>query len=201
MAEVTALRQPPKLVLAAVLGGYAALISLAPNTLSAAALIAPLVGIPLCFWILLTPARWVGLFLLAAILLPPLPFPIGDSGIHPALALAALGLFAGLLRLNEWKFQPDLLNLGMFAFLCALLISIVPAAMFSGFAIAAASFARVCLFGVSVYVFLYIRNGPAAQVEFNQLRQIRLIFFSAVAAAIFACLDFYFQFPAPAGFG
>src|SRR4030095_9959530 len=33
------------------------------------------------------------------------------------------------------------------------------------------------------------------------MRGVRLLYAAAVAAALFACVDFYFQFPAPAGYG
>ena len=33
------------------------------------------------------------------------------------------------------------------------------------------------------------------------MRSVRLLYAAAVAAALFACVDFYFQFPAPAGYG
>ncbi len=64
-----------------------------------------------------------------------------------------------------------------------------------GFAIAAASMARVLLFGISVYVFFFVRG---AAVSFNI---VRVLFWAAVGSAVFACLDFYFQFPAPGGYG
>jgi O-antigen ligase len=169
--------------------------------MTAVAIALLLLALPLCFWTLLTPARWLVLFLFTAMLLPPLPLLIGDSGPHPALLFAALGVLAGLLRLGEWRFQADLLNLALCAFWSVLLGSIVPAAIYSGVPIAAASLARVGLFGISVYVFLYARDGPAAGQPNGEFALVRWLFLGAVAAALFACLDFYFQIPAPAGFG
>src|ERR1044071_2664351 len=58
-----------------------------------------------------------------------------------------------------------------------------------------ASLARVMLFGISVYVYFYTAYGPGA---FGGLR---LVYWVALAAAVFACVDFYFQLPAPAGYG
>ena len=37
---------------------------------------------------------------------PRCRFPIGDSGPHPGLLFAALGLFAGVLWLAEWRIVP-----------------------------------------------------------------------------------------------
>src|SRR5581483_8462500 len=58
---------------------------------------------------------------------------------------------------------------------------------------AAGSLARVLLFGISVYVFFYPARDPDATI--------RPLYFAAVLSALFACVDFYYQFPAPAGFG
>jgi O-antigen ligase len=201
MIDPAAARSTEKLALAAALGGYAALVPFAPSAAIALALCLPLVLIPLSVWTVLTPGRWIGLFLCAAILLPPLPFPIGDSGPHPALLFAALGLLSGLVRLERWRFQPDFLNCAAVAFFGMLLISVAPAAIYSGPALAVASLIRVCLFGISIYLFLYTRAGGGAEDETAERRLLRWVFLAAIGAAAFACVDFYFQFPTPAGFG
>src|SRR5262249_57790501 len=85
------------------LGLGAGAIGLAPGW-SKAVLAAPAALAPLVAWIMARPLRWVALFLAAALLLPPLPIPIGDSGPHPALLFAAVGLFAGLFLLRRWPF-------------------------------------------------------------------------------------------------
>jgi O-antigen ligase len=66
----------------------------------------------------------------------------------------------------------------------------------SGGAIAAASFARVALFGIGVYLFFFTAGTSGIG-----LPSVRWMYWCAVAAALFACVDFYFQFPAPAGYG
>jgi len=53
----------------------------------------------------------------------------------------------------------------------------------------------VMLFGIAVYVFFFVRG---IGVSFHI---VRVLFWAAVGSAVFACLDFYFQFPAPGGFG
>ena len=108
---------------------------------------------------------------------------------------AALGLVAGVARLGEWRFPASSLNAAIAALLGVLLASVAAAAIYSGPEYAAASFARVALFGISVYVFFYSSCGPG---EFLNLR---LLYFAGIAAALFACLDFYFQLRAPAGYG
>ncbi len=188
-----------KLAIAAALGVLAALASAAAK-LSFGLAIA-LLAIPLCLWTLVTPAAWLGLFLFSAMLLPPLPISIGDSGPHPCLIFAAIGVLAGLIRLEQWTIRPDLLTAAFFLFVCVLGASLAPAAIYSGAGIAAGSLARVCLFAISVYVFFYVRSGPASDGDADSFRHARLVFAAAVTAAVFACLDFYFQFQAPAGFG
>src|SRR5207244_8717376 len=65
-----------------------------------------------------------------------------------------------------------------------------------GPAIAAGSLARVALFGISVYLFFFVAGADG-----RGLPSLRSLYWCAVAAALFACVDFYFQFPAPAGYG
>jgi hypothetical protein len=164
-----------------------------------AALAAPAAIVPLLWWTLRSPVRWLALFFAAVLLLPPLPIPIGDSGPHPGLLFAALGLFAGVLWLAEWHIAPTALNAAFVALFGILLASVAPAAAYSGAIAAAGSAARVLLFGISIYVFFYGAYGPARQAD--SMRSVRLLYAAAVAAALFACVDFYFQFPAPAGYG
>src|SRR5262245_56021819 len=86
-------------------GVWAAAIALAPGWPLKAALAAPALLIPLVWWVVARPSCWIALFLGAALLLPPLPIPIGDSGPHPAMLFAAIGLFAGFVRMREWRWS------------------------------------------------------------------------------------------------
>ena len=70
----------------------------------------------------------------------------------------------------------------------------------SGIAIAAGSLVRVVLFGVSIYVFLYVRDGPGRLTRLASLRAIRWLYWAGVLSALYACVDFYFQFSPPAGY-
>jgi O-antigen ligase len=154
----------------------------------------------LAWWTLLTPERWLGLFFFCSLLLPPLPFPIGNTGIHVAPVVAFLGLLAGLLRISEWREWRGNLPLLLVLFLGILLGSVAFAAVYSGWEIALGSLARVLLLGIGVYVFLYALIGPRRE-EFDSLAFARLLFWIGLIGAAFACLDFYFQLPAPAGYG
>ena len=59
---------------------------------------------------------------------------------------------------------------------------------------------RECsLFAIGVYVFLYSFAGPGQNRE-NDMRTVKLLFWLGAAGALFACADFYFQLPAPAGY-
>jgi len=60
--------------------------------------------------------------------------------------------------------------------------------------------ARVLLFGVSIYVFLYVRDGPGRLTRRASLRAIRWLYWAGVLSALYACVDFYFQFSPPAGY-
>jgi hypothetical protein len=195
----SASQRRPAWWLPALFGGWAAAIALARSLPLKAVLVAPAVLAPALWWTLQNPARWLALFFGAALLLPPLPIPIGDSGPHPSLLFAALGLLAGVLWLAEWRIVPTGLNAAFVTLFGVLLASVAPAAVYSGGVAAAGSAARVLLFGISIYVFFYGAYGPGRQAD--AMRSARLLYWAATAAALFACVDFYFQFPAPAGYG
>jgi O-antigen ligase len=183
------------------LGLYAAAVALTSGLAAKAILCAPLILVPLGWRILRTPRAWLAMFFGCALLLPPLPIKLGDSGPHIALLFAAAGLLIGLLRLSEWRFQIDSLASSILALLAIMMGSLAMALLYSGLPIAAASFARVLLIGISVYVFLYVRDGPGRMEAAQGFRWIRLLFWAAALTAAFACVDFYYQFPAPAGYG
>lgn len=189
--------RPRYFFVAVALGAWAAAIAVAPSVTTKAVLAAPALLIALSGWTLQYPARWVAAFFAAALLLPPLPIPIGDAGPHPSLFFAALGLFAGLLWLGEWRFAPSNLSRALIALFAAMLASVAMAALNSGAEPAAGSLARVALFGIPVYVFFYAAHGPGRTSSLN----LAYLYWIAVVSALFACVDFYYQFPAPAGYG
>jgi O-antigen ligase len=187
-----------ELLWGASLGLYAAVVALVPGFPWKVALCAPVVLVPAMWWMLGGATRWLALFFLSALLLPPLPIAIGNSGPHVALVFAAAGVFVGLLRASQFKFQGDWLGVSLLTLFVVLLGSVAMAAIYSGWDVAAGSLARVLLLGISVYVFLYVRDGPGLGRAFGWLR---LLFWAAAGSAVFAFVDFYFQFPAPAGYG
>ena len=193
-------RETKQLLTAVCLGLWCAAVVLAPTLLAKACLVLPVALLALAVWVLSDANRWVLVFLLAAILLPPLPIAMGNSGPHPALLFAGLGLLAGVQRLHRWRFEGGALGLALLSFLAVLLFSLAQAVLYSGGAIALASLARVCLFAITPYVFFYTLCGPG-RLSANPIKVIRYLFGAAIGAALFACLDFYFQWPAPAGFG
>jgi O-antigen ligase len=174
---------------------WAAAIAIAPSFAVKAILVAPALLVPLSIWTIAKPGRWILLFLAAAILLPPLPIPIGDSGPHPSLLFAALGVLAGAARSGEWRIRLNGPAAALLALVAIMAASTGLAAIYSGPAAAAASLARVGLFGIAVYVYFSERQSDAGA------KNLRLLYWFGVAAAIFACVDFYFQFPPPAGYG
>jgi hypothetical protein len=182
------------------LGLYAAAVALSTGWATKAVLCAPLIAIPIAWFILRAPNAWLALFFLAALLAPPLPIALGDSGPHLAVLFAAAGLFVGLLRVQEWRFRADFMAVSLLTLWAIFFASLSMAAIYSGPIIAAASLVRVLLFGISVYAFLYVRDGPGALNQRQSMRAIRWLFWAASLSALFACVDFYFQFPAPAGY-
>ncbi|MGA2742581.1 MAG: O-antigen ligase family protein [Bryobacteraceae bacterium] len=190
---------PLRFAAAGVAGAYAAAIALAPRPEVALALAAPAAAAPLAYWAILKRERWLTMFFAAALLLPPLPFGLGNSGPHPALIFVPLGLLAGVL--GVWRAPDAPLNRALGIFFLVLLGSAAVAMLYSGTAIGMGSLMRVLLLGISVYVFFYAAYGPGSHEPRDAFAQTRALYWIAVASALFACLDFYFQFPAPAGFG
>jgi O-antigen ligase len=182
------------------LGVYATTLAMIPGVAFKALLAAPLVAIPLFWTLIRTPTTWLALFFGCALLTPPLPIALGDSGPHIAIVVAGFGLFAGFLRLGEWRFEANALAVSLIALLTIFASSVATAAVYSGGAIASASLARVALFGISVYIFLYVRDGPGRLDPSQSRRAIRWLFWAGALSALFACVDFYFQFAPPAGY-
>jgi hypothetical protein len=199
MNNAVAARSFGMTAVAASIGLCSAAIVLAPSPIGWSIAIAAIAA-PALLWIVAGPRRWVLLFFAAALLTPPLPFALGTAGPHAAVALAAAGLFCGLVRLSEWRNgSTHGVALALGVFVLVLLGSTGLAAVYSGPGIAAGSLARVALFAISIYLLLYTANGPGSADDWTPAA--RWLFWMAVAAAAFACVDFYFQFPAPAGFG
>jgi hypothetical protein len=183
-----------------VLGGYAALAAVLPFPASAVAGALPL-GAAGCWWLLRESHRWLAVFLCAAILLPPLPVALGDSGPHVSVLVACAGVLAGLVQQRRWRAGAGAPARALLSLWLSMLLSLCAAALFSGPALALASLARAMLFAISVYVFFYLTCGPGRETLAGSFGLARLLFLAAAAAAVAACVDFYFQFPAPAGFG
>jgi O-antigen ligase len=183
------------------IGVWAAAIALAPTPGFKLALAAPAILLPLFWWSVLDSQLWLKLFFITAILLPPLPISIGARSPHPSVLCAVLGIFVGVLRLPRWRSLPASVAAGFGAFTATLLLSLVLAAIYSGPDVASASFARVLLFAIGPYVFFYTLTESQQAGSTTPFSFARLLFTVSVAAALFACFDFYFQFPAPAGYG
>lgn len=189
------------LAFAGLLGLYAAAVALAPNSTTRLLAAAPLLLAPLAWGLITRPLAWVAWFVGSALLLPPLPFALGNSGPHPALFFAAAGVGIGLLRLDEWRLPGERLSEAMLLFLAALALSLPFALLTAGFETGAGSIARVAMYGISNYLFFYLVHGPGCELRIDGARAVGLLFCAAAAAGVFACADFYYQFPAPSGYG
>jgi len=199
--DVRARELPRNYWIAGLLGAYACLVAASPTPVAAAAWSVPLVAIPVILWTLQTPGRWLWCFFFAALLLPPLPFALGNSGPHVGVALAGLGLVCGAVRLPDWRFKRDLLAFALAVFFLLLACSSALAVFYSGLGVAVGSLIRVLLFGISVYIFFYSAHGPGLAMREDELGGVRRLYWFGLFAAAFACVDFYYQFPAPAGYG
>jgi len=197
MIEARRVQPPHWFLISLSIGAYAALVASAPSLASRAALAAPSALVILAFWTLAAPQRWILGFMAAALLLPPLPIHLGDSGPHPSLLFAAFGILAGALYIRDWRIITGPFPRALVSLFCILLASTAFAALYSGLDIAVQTLARVLLFGIGVYVFFY----AAYMRPEDRPSGLRLLFWLAMASAAIACVDFYFQLPAPAGFG
>lgn len=181
-------------IAAAFIGVCAVAIALAPAPMGWA-LAATLAAIPFLRWLFLSPSAWLNTFLIAALLAPPLPI----ARLHPAAIVAAVGLIVGFLRFREWRVTRldwTIVARPLVAFIAIVTLSVALAAIYSGPDIAGQSLARAALAAICVYVFLYTCAGPGRLSSAS----LPLVYVAALAAASFACFDFYYQFPTPAGF-
>ena len=197
MTDARAALPPRWMLISVAIGVYAALVSAAPSPAAGALLAAPLALAAVVWWTLAKPYRWTGAFIAAAILLPPLPVQLGNSGPHPSLVFAALGVLAGVFYIRDWHIIAGPLERALICLFLILLASSGLAAFYSGPDLAAQTVARVLLFGIGVYLYFYaayVRSGAAPP-------PVQPLFWAAVASAAIACVDFYYQLPAPAGFG
>ncbi len=188
----------PDVIVPLLLGLWAAAIAMAASPWMKLALLAPGVVAGGAWWTILRPQRWLVLFFLCLLLTPPLPLPLGDSGVHTAPLVVALGALAGVVRLRQWRSSHVPLTAAFLVFLGTLLMSLSFAAYYSGITIAGHSLLRVGLFAIGVYVFAWAASGPREAERTQPF--VRFLYITALLAALFACADFYFQFPAPAGY-
>ncbi len=145
------------------------------------------------------PNLWLILFFAVDFVTPPLGGGVGGAGVHLAMATAFLGVMAGALQIRGWRVRNGALLVIFAAFGVCLLLSLPFALLYSGADLATGSALRIGLFLIGGYVFCYTLCAPPGDSrEREKLPQV--LFFVAATAAAIACLDFYFQFPAPAGF-
>jgi hypothetical protein len=183
------------------LGAIAALVAILPNGTAKFSILVAVILAPCAYWVIAGPVRWIPVFIATAWLLPPLPIEIGNSGPHLAVVIAAAGLLAGLLRLTDWRFDPDWLTGSMLVLFAVFAAGLPFAFAYSGLLIGIGSTARLCLLGIAVYGFHYMRYGPARLHDDFARTVVLCILFIGALSALLACIDFYYQLPAPAGYG
>ena len=182
----------------ALLGLWAAAIAVAPTVATKIVIAAPVLLAVVVWWTILDPERWIRLFFFCALLLPPLPFPFGNSGVHIAPLFAATGVLLGLLQIDEWRPWRSPLPIVFGIFLAILAGSTGFALFYSGWTVGIGSIARAGLFAIGVYVFIYTFAGPRGKGDPCEFAA--FLFVLASLGALFACVDFCFHLPAPAGY-
>jgi len=195
--EASRYREYAFLLAVAAISGLAAAVSRSPSAVLIA--VACIAGMPILWYAFAAPARWPLLFCASAILLPPLS--IGGLQGHPAIIVAAAGVLAGVANLNRWSIRPTALNLSLGAVLASFGMSLGFAALYSGWLVAAGSAARWLLLAAAIYVYFTASQGPGHQHAAQADTTARWLFWIALAAALFGCIDFLYQLPAPPGFG
>jgi hypothetical protein len=159
-----------------------------------------LAALPVLGWMISSSVAWLGLFLGAVLVLPPLPVSLGNSGAHPALLLAAFGVYAAFLFGHRWTFAKSPISTAATALTALMLVSVPVALMYSGVEVAAGSAVRVLLFAMAPFVYVYVVQGPGQSLAASEFGPAKLLFAGGVLAALFACVDFFYQLPAPAGY-
>jgi len=162
--------------------------------------VAALCALPALAWMLSSSTAWLGVFLGALLLLPPLPASFGNSGAHPALLIAALGIYASLLFGHRWTFTKSPIAAPALTLTAVMLASVAMALMYSGASVGAGSAVRVALFALGPFVFLYVVWGPGWELAHSGFVPARLLFAAGAFSALFACVDFFYQLPAPSGY-
>jgi hypothetical protein len=93
-------------------------------------LVVPLLFAALFYWVLLRPTRWLVVFFCCLLLLPPLPLPLGNTGVHVAPLFALLGGLASLVWIREWRSWSQPLTPALLIFIFMLLESLAFAAIY-----------------------------------------------------------------------
>ena len=189
----------PKIVGLTAVIVWAVAVALTPSTTGRLALLGTGLAVGLFWWLSCGADRWLTAFFATAILLPPLPFALGNSGPHIAPLFAAAGILVFLLSIDRARLRGGRLLLFLLLFMGALLESIIFAALLSGPDVALLSLFRILLVAIAPFILLYVLTRQTISVR-RSIGGARLLFRFAVAAAAFACADFYFQFPSPVGY-
>ena len=148
-------------------------------------------------WTLAAPHRWIAGFIAAAILFRRCPSLWAIPARTRPCCLPRLEFSPAHSTSATGTSPPAPSHERLVCLFSILLASAAFAAFYSGLEIALQTLARALLFGIGVYVFFY----AAYMRPEDHPPGLRPLFWVALASAAIACVDFYFQLPAPAGFG
>ncbi len=153
------------------------------------------------FLAFLYPRRWALAFCATALLLPPLPIALGETGPHPSILIALAAVAPAAARIREWRIRLRFLDLALLAFPGAAALSLGFAAWYSGIPLALASGARLALLAAGILVYFWSSQGTGRESPRERDQTARWLFAVCALAALAGCVDFVFQLPAPSGFG
>ena len=101
----------------------------------------------------------------------------------------------GIIRLREWRIRIDTVTVLLVVFTFWLSASALIGAWHTGVRISLLSLARVGLFGIGIWIYLFVVHGPGRFSRINSFRWASAGFALASVSALWACIDFYYQFP------
>ena len=185
------------------LGVLAGLLALAVDVPASAALAAAVAGGIFWLFLLQHPRAWIPLFLALALLLPPFPviFAGQEVPVHPASLLFALAVPVMMIRGSGCQLRPrpagwwnrDSLSLSFLLFLAVLLFSTGLSFLYSGTGLGFESLLRWLLLTQGFAAFAWISYGPEGEVP-SESAVVKLLLVLALGSAVFALVDFIYQF-------
>jgi hypothetical protein len=101
---------------------------------------------------------------------------------------------------HRWNFAQSKVIAPLILLTVMLAASVPMALLYSGTEVAIGSAVRVALFAITPLVLAYVLWGPGRVLATCEFGPAKLLFAGGVLSAAFACVDFFYQLPTPAGY-